>query len=84
MSFLMPKIPKPPPLPEVPPPPPAPPIKPVEASLEKAEEERQRRKRGVSSTILTGPASGTILSRSDAIDAMFRSRQINPKTLLGD
>ena len=29
-------------------------------------------------------ASGTILSRSDAIDAMFRSRQINPKTLLGD
>ena len=55
MSFLMPKVPSPPPLPEVPPPPPAPPIKPVEASMEKAEQDRHRRKRGVSSPLLPGP-----------------------------
>jgi hypothetical protein len=55
MSFLMPKIPSPPPLPAIPPPPPAPPIKPVEASETDREIERQRRKRGISSTILTGP-----------------------------
>lgn len=55
MSFLFPKIPSPPPLPEVPPPPPAPPIAPVEASEVERETDRQRRKRGISSTILTGP-----------------------------
>ena len=55
MSFLMPKIPSPPPLPAIPPPPPAPPIKPVAASQEDREIDRQRRKKGISSTILTGP-----------------------------
>ena len=57
MSFLMPKIPAPPPLPPIPAPPPAPPIKPVEveSSEEERERVRQRRKGGVSSTILTGP-----------------------------
>lgn len=51
MSFMMPKIPSPPPLPPIPGPPPAPAIKPVEDT----ESERQGRKRGISSTILTGP-----------------------------
>lgn len=55
MGFLMPKIPSPPPLPKIPPPPPAPAIKPVEASETDREEDRQRRKKGISSTILTGP-----------------------------
>jgi len=57
MSFLMPKIPSPPPLPAIPPPPPAPPIKPVDVKTSEVnrEEERQRRKKGISSTILTGP-----------------------------
>jgi|TARA_R110000764_G_scaffold49811_1_gene110054 hypothetical protein len=55
MGFLMPKIPKPPPLPKIPPPPPAPPIKPVDDSEADREIDRQRRKKGISSTILTGP-----------------------------
>lgn len=55
MSFLMPKIPAPPPMPAIPPPPPAPPLKPVEAGMEDRERDRIRRKRGISSTILTGP-----------------------------
>lgn len=55
MSFLMPKIQQPPPMPAIPPPPPAPPIKPVDAGQEEKEKDRIRRKRGVSSTILTGP-----------------------------
>ena len=55
MSFLAPKTPIPPPLP---PPSPAPAIQPAPA--EKSSEsfktrERMRRKKGVSSTILTGP-----------------------------
>jgi hypothetical protein len=55
MSFLSPKAPAPPP---VPPPSPPPAIQPAPA--EKSSEsyktkERMRRKRGVSSTILTGP-----------------------------
>tara|TARA_R110002012_G_scaffold5155_3_gene23666 strand:- start:732 stop:962 length:231 start_codon:yes stop_codon:yes gene_type:complete len=56
MSFLAPKVraPEPPP---IPPPPPAPPIKPVKAegSEEAKAKETARRKKGVSSTILTGP-----------------------------
>ena len=54
MSFLMPKM---PPMPDIPPPPPPPPIKPVDAeSSESARtREQMRRKKGVSSTILTGP-----------------------------
>ena len=54
MSFLRPKIPAPPP---VPPPPPLPPAPALEAKgTEEAElKERLKRKKGVSSTILTGP-----------------------------
>ena len=54
MSFLSPKVPSPPP---VPPPPPAPPIRPSEAkgSEEEKTQERLKRKKGVSSTVLTGP-----------------------------
>ena len=55
MSFLSPKV-KAPPMPAVPPPPPAPPIQPVGAGGEEARaKEQMRRKKGVSSTILTGP-----------------------------
>jgi hypothetical protein len=56
MSFLMPKV-KSPPMPTIPPPAPAPPIKPIQAvgSEEAKAKEQMRRKRGVSSTILTGP-----------------------------
>tara|TARA_R100000789_G_scaffold35003_2_gene38034 strand:+ start:578 stop:802 length:225 start_codon:yes stop_codon:yes gene_type:complete len=55
MSFLSPKAPPPPP--PVPPPPPAPPVNPIPAEGTRSAKERDRirRKRGVSSTILTGP-----------------------------
>ena len=56
MSFLTskPKTPAPPP---VPPPAPLPPIKPIKAegTASARDKERVRRKKGVSSTILTGP-----------------------------
>ena len=54
MSFLSPKVPSPPP---VPPPAPPPPIRPVEAkgAEEEKTKERLKRKKGVSSTVLTGP-----------------------------
>lgn len=55
MSFLSSKpAPQPP---AVPPPPPAPPVAPVKAEGTQSAREREkiRRKRGVSSTILTGP-----------------------------
>jgi hypothetical protein len=54
MSFLSPD---PPPMPTIPPPPPPPPIKPVEATGTRSAQQRERvrRKKGVSSTILTGP-----------------------------
>ena len=56
MSFLTSK-PKTPAPPQVPPPAPLPPIKPIKAegTASAQEKERVRRKRGVSSTILTGP-----------------------------
>tara|TARA_Y100001963_G_scaffold135341_1_gene196844 strand:- start:2260 stop:2487 length:228 start_codon:yes stop_codon:yes gene_type:complete len=56
MSFLAPKV-KAPPTPAIPPPPPAPPMKPVQAEGSEASKakEQVRRKKGVSSTILTGP-----------------------------
>tara|TARA_R100000808_G_scaffold8275_1_gene23560 strand:- start:6249 stop:6476 length:228 start_codon:yes stop_codon:yes gene_type:complete len=56
MSFLAPKV-KAPPMPAIPPPAPAPPIKPIQAtgSEEARAKEKVRRKKGVSSTILTGP-----------------------------
>ena len=56
MSFLSPKVIT-PPTPAIPPPPPAPPIKPVQAegSQSAQQRERVRRKKGISSTILTGP-----------------------------
>ena len=56
MSFLTPKVKAPPP-PAIPPPAPAPPIKPIQAtgSEEARAKEKVRRKKGVSSTILTGP-----------------------------
>lgn len=56
MSFLSPKASTPPP-PQVPPPAPLPPIEPIKAegTASAQEKERVRRKRGVSSTILTGP-----------------------------
>ena len=55
MSFLTPKV-KAPPTPAIPPPAPAPPIKPIQAtgSEEARAKEQVRRKKGVSSTILTG------------------------------
>ena len=54
MSFMKPKLPPPPP---VPPPPPITPVPAVAAAdtEETAAKERLRRKKGVSSTILTGP-----------------------------
>lgn len=54
MSFMKPKLPPPPP---VPPPPPITPVPAVAAedTEESAVKERMRRKKGVSSTILTGP-----------------------------
>ena len=53
--FAQPKIAMPPAA--IPPPPPLPPIKPVQAegSEESKTRERLRRKKGISSTILTGP-----------------------------
>lgn len=56
MGFLMPKMSMPAP-PPIPPPPPAPPLEPIrgEGSEEARTKERLRRKRGISSTILTGP-----------------------------
>ena len=54
MSFLSPKV-KAPVTPAIPPPPPAPPIKAVGAGQEAKAKEQVRRKKGVSSTILTGP-----------------------------
>jgi hypothetical protein len=44
-------------MPTIPPPPPPPPIKPVEATGTRSAQQRERvrRKKGVSSTILTGP-----------------------------
>ena len=55
--FSSPKITAAPAPPPVPPPPPAPPFKPVEAvsSEEAKEKEAERRRKGISSTILTGP-----------------------------
>jgi len=57
MSFLSPKASAPPPPPEAPPPAPPPPVKPIEAEGTRSaqEKEKVRRKKGVSSTILTGP-----------------------------
>ncbi len=54
MSFLSPS---PPPMPDIPPPPPAPPIEPTRATGTRSAQQRERirRKKGVSSTILTGP-----------------------------
>lgn len=54
MSFLSPS---PPPMPAIPPPPPAPPIEPTRAVGTRSAQQRERirRKKGVSSTILTGP-----------------------------
>ena len=54
MSFLSPKVASPPP---VPPPSPAPAIAPADAkgSEEEKTEKRLKRKKGVSSTVLTGP-----------------------------
>jgi len=56
MSFLSPKASTPPP-PQVPPPAPLPPIEPIKAegTASARDKERVRRKKGVSSTILTGP-----------------------------
>ena len=56
MSFLTSK-PKTPAPPQVPPPAPLPPIEPIKAegTASARDKERVRRKRGVSSTILTGP-----------------------------
>ena len=62
MSSLF-KSPKMPPPPPIPPPPPPPPFKPVEAvgtsEKELAKQKRKRRK-GISSTILTGPQGLTV------------------------
>jgi hypothetical protein len=46
-----------PPMPAIPPPPPAPPLEPIrgEGTEEARTKDRLRRKRGISSTILTGP-----------------------------
>jgi len=54
MSFLSPS---PPPMPDIPPPPPAPPLEPTRAAGTRSAQQRERirRKKGVSSTILTGP-----------------------------
>tara|TARA_R110000744_G_scaffold56057_3_gene118266 strand:- start:277 stop:504 length:228 start_codon:yes stop_codon:yes gene_type:complete len=55
MSFLMPKAPSPPPMPAIPPPAPIAPVAAVDSKEEDSTKERLRRKKGVSSTILTGP-----------------------------
>jgi len=54
MGFL--KPPKPPPMPAIPPPPPLPPVAAVSAQggEEEKTKERLRRKKGISSTVLTG------------------------------
>ncbi len=54
MSFLQPKIPAPPPIPPPPPLPPAPALE-AEGTEEAELKERLKRKKGISSTILTGP-----------------------------
>jgi hypothetical protein len=58
MSFLSsPKMPAPPPPAAIPPPPPAPPFKPVQAESSESvkQKEKAKRRKGISSTILTGP-----------------------------
>ena len=57
MSFLSPRVSAPPAPAPPPPPPPAPPVEPVRAEGTRSarQRERVRRKRGISSTILTGP-----------------------------
>jgi hypothetical protein len=56
MSLFSPRVPE-PVMPAIPPPPPAPPLEPVQAEGSEAAKtkERMRRKKGISSTILTGP-----------------------------
>jgi hypothetical protein len=57
MSALFGKAPKAQAAPAIPPPPPAAPFKPVEAESSESvqEKERMKRRKGISSTILTGP-----------------------------
>ena len=55
MSFLMPKVSAPPPLPSSPPPAPVAPVEAIGTTEQDDTKTRLARKKGVSSTILTGP-----------------------------
>ncbi len=55
MSFLMPKVSAPPPMPAIPPPAPVAPVEAIGTTEQDDTKKRLARKKGVSSTILTGP-----------------------------